>query len=66
MRALIVLAVVLGTLLPRAGAALAEVVPGVERIVICEGDRLAIVVLGPDGGRIDTDLPDLPHCVGVA
>ena len=53
MRALVPLLIVLGLLLPRGGAALGEAL-GTERVVICRGDAIVVVVLGADGAPVET------------
>ena len=55
------LCVVAGLLLPRMGAALAEIA-GFDAAVICRGDGLAILHLGPDGTPVETELADHGPC----
>ncbi|WP_299647615.1 hypothetical protein [uncultured Jannaschia sp.] len=57
----LVLCVVAGLLLPRMGAALAEVA-GFEAAVICRGDSLAVLHLGSDGTPVEVELPDHGPC----
>ena len=55
------LCVIAGLLLPRMGAALAEVA-GFDAAVICRGDSLAILHLAPDGTPVETELADHGPC----
>ena len=64
MRALVPLLIVLGLLLPRGGAALGEAL-GTERVVICRGDAIVVVVLGADGAPVETLPHDAPLCLAT-
>ncbi|MBM2574998.1 hypothetical protein JQC91_01660 [Jannaschia sp. Os4] len=54
MRALLALLLTIGLTLPAMGAALAEGL-GLERVVICQGDRLVTVHLGGDGAPVEIE-----------
>ncbi|MCT4611212.1 MAG: cell wall metabolism sensor histidine kinase WalK [Pelagimonas sp.] len=62
-RIALVLAIVLGVLLPRAGAVLAEVIPGIQRITICTGTEIVTLTIGADGQPIKETQTATPHCV---
>ncbi|MBM7068168.1 hypothetical protein IU397_11300 [Actibacterium sp. 188UL27-1] len=49
--------------LPSMFAVLAEIVPGVQSYVICAGDRLITVKVGPDGEPVDAPETTFTHCV---
>lgn len=57
------LCVVAGLLLPRMSAVLIEVVPGMITTVICTGDALIVVTLGPDGQPVELPEEIDTHCV---
>lgn len=52
-QALLVVLVVSGFLAPRMSAVLAELIPGVQTFVICTGDSLVTITIGPDGEPIE-------------
>ena len=54
MRALLALLLTVGLALPAMGAALAEGL-GLERVVICQGDRLVTVHLGGAGAPVEIE-----------
>ncbi len=62
LRCALVVAVAIGLLLPRMSAVLAEVLPGVQTVVICTGYEITTLTLGPDGNPIETDAIATPHC----
>ena len=64
-RALLALAVILGLLLPRMGAALAEAA-GLDHVVICRGDVLVSLTLDADGAPVETALRDHGPCLAAA
>ena len=57
------LCVVAGLLLPRMLAVLVEIVPGMMTTVICTGDALIVVTLGPDGQPVELPEEVDTHCV---
>lgn len=63
LRLAFVVAVASGLLLPRMTAVLAELLPGVQTMVICTGTELITLTIGPDGTPIEADdTGALPHC----
>jgi hypothetical protein len=63
LRLTLVVAVATGMLLPRMSAVLAELMPGVQTMVICTGTDLITLTIGPDGTPIEADdTGALPHC----
>lgn len=62
-RVLLVLCLVAGILLPRAGAILTELIPGIDRMVICTGTEMITLTIGPDGEPIQEIDSATPHCV---
>ncbi|PRY94770.1 hypothetical protein BCF33_0368 [Hasllibacter halocynthiae] len=65
MRLILSLAVLLGLLAPKMGAALAGLAPGVERVVICAGDGMRVIHLR-GGVPVEVDLPELARCAPAA
>lgn len=61
-RALLILALVTGILAPRMTAVAAQVVPGVEIIVICTGDSLQRIAIDAEGNPIDLGEADQHPC----
>lgn len=58
-RILLLFAICVGLLLPRMSAVLVELMPGLQSMVICTGEGLVVVTLGPDGTPIEqTDTPE--------
>lgn len=64
MRVLLAL-VLLGLLLPRTGAALAEGL-GLGTVVICRGDALVTVTLAADGTPVEAEIEDHGPCLATA
>ncbi len=54
LRALLVVMLVAGMLAPRMSTVLAQVIPGVQTMVICTGDALVTITMGADGVPIET------------
>lgn len=48
-RSALIVLTVLGLLMPRVSAAVSLVAPGTQVVVICTGDGLRTLVIGPDG-----------------
>lgn len=65
LRALMITALVVGILLPRMSAVLAEMSPNVWVIVICTGTTMETIILGPDGEPVANEEAMTDPCVGV-
>ena len=65
MRFLLALLIVTGLLLPRTGAALAELA-GFETTITCRGDALVTVTLDGDGAPVETAIGDHGPCLAAA
>ncbi len=62
-RALLVVLLVFGLLAPRMSAVLAQVIPGIQTMVICTGDQMITLTIGADGVPVET-VSENPHpCV---
>ncbi|MEM9796850.1 MAG: hypothetical protein AAF919_10185 [Pseudomonadota bacterium] len=64
-RLLLILCLAAGMLLPRTGAALAEMV-GFDTIVICRGDAMVTITLGADGAPVETEIEAHGPCLAAA
>lgn len=58
-----VLALLLGMILPRMQPILAEIIPGVRVMVICTGDTLVTMTLTADGTPVETSDPIAENCI---
>jgi hypothetical protein len=63
LRALLVVLLVSGLLAPRMSAVLAQVIPGIQTMVICTGDELMTITIGTDGVPIETQEQTQHPCV---
>jgi len=52
-----------GLIAPRVTAIIADVLPGVQTMVICTGEGLIILRIGPDGQPIEETEQAFNHCV---
>ena len=64
--ALLVILLVSGLLAPRMSAVLAQVIPGVQVLVICTGDQMVTLTIGADGKPIEMDNAELHPCITTA
>ncbi len=64
MRPLFVLLLTLGLLLPRTGAALADLM-GFQSLVICTGTDLVTLVISPDGTPIEVEIAEHGPCLAA-
>lgn len=53
----------MGLLLPRMGAVLVEVIPGLTQAVICTGDAMVVLVLDGQGQPVEIPERDSPPCL---
>ncbi len=66
-RLVLMLVLCLGILLPKVSAAITLALPGLFRtIVICTGDSLQTITLGPDGSPVEMSQGDDQHCTLMA
>lgn len=49
--------------LPSVFGVLAEFMPGIQTYVICAGDRLVTIKVGPDGAPVEAPETTFTHCV---
>lgn len=66
LRALLVLVLVSGLLVPRVGAAFVAVAPGVRTVVICTGDALVTITLDASGAPVELDRGEPAPCIAAA
>ncbi len=62
LRSTFVLALLAGMMLPKMSAALVTLLPNVQTVVICTGDELLTIVLGPDGTPIEIKDTETMDC----
>lgn len=60
---LLVLATVVGLLLPKMSAVVATLVPGVMVVTICTGSEMVTLTLNADGEPVEEVEPAVDHCV---
>tara|TARA_Y100001956_G_scaffold69512_1_gene72855 strand:+ start:75 stop:488 length:414 start_codon:yes stop_codon:yes gene_type:complete len=60
---LLVLATVVGLLLPKMSAVVASLVPGVMVVTICTGSEMVTLTLNADGEPVEEVEPAVDHCV---
>lgn len=66
-RLVLMLVLCLGILLPKVSAVVTLALPGLfQTIVICTGDSLQTITLGPDGSPVEMTQGDDPHCTLLA
>lgn len=63
LRTVLVGLLLVGLLLPRMGAALAGLAPGVQLVVICRGDALVTIAVGADGAPIEVETAEPVPCL---
>ena len=63
LHAALILLILSGLLAPRMTAVLAQVIPGVQTMVICTGDELIVLTIGTDGVPIETEDSTQHPCV---
>ncbi|MEM9584625.1 MAG: hypothetical protein AAGA08_16060 [Pseudomonadota bacterium] len=59
---ILILLVCFGLLLPKLGAMLFEIVPGLTQAVICVGSQVVVLTLNEDGEPVDVPEPLVEHC----
>ncbi|MEM1066566.1 MAG: hypothetical protein AAGJ74_13785 [Pseudomonadota bacterium] len=64
-RLCVILQLTFGLLVPKMGAVIAGLVPGVTQVVICTGSEMITLTLGPDGAPIETEELRAEPCVMV-
>ncbi|MEO0831438.1 MAG: hypothetical protein AAFY03_13400 [Pseudomonadota bacterium] len=62
-RALILVLLASIVALPAATGLAVNLVPGLQTYVICTGDRLIRVTVGPDGTPVETPEVEVTHCI---
>lgn len=59
----LVMAVVCAVLLPKVAAVALDIMPSVQSVVICVGDRLVTIRIGPDGQPVEVPEGEKTPCV---
>ncbi len=62
---LLLIALVMGILAPKMTAAVAEIFPGYFSMVICTGDELITLQIGPDGIPVETPISSVDTCAAA-
>jgi len=66
LRALLILCLLTGLLLPKMGAAIASALPNVITAVICTPDGIRVLHIGQDGAPVEMPTAAVDHCLADA
>ncbi|WP_412005323.1 hypothetical protein [Aestuariibius insulae] len=51
--------------LPKVSGVLIEIVPGMQRVVLCSGSEMIVILIGPDGIPVEEPASDHAPCIAA-